>query len=131
MTDSEHVMFNLLNELVGSRYYIFPQVHLPTVLDHKIKGQSWIGAFRHINQKSVDFVLCDKVKSSPILAIELDDRSHDRPDRQERDHEVERIFAGADMPLLRLKHGAFSSTDLLQRIDDSIATSTKKIIPNG
>jgi hypothetical protein len=119
MTKSEHALFDLLNQTVGNKYYVFPQVHLPTILDHMVKGQSWIGAFRHINQKSVDFVLCDKINSSPILAIELDDRSHERPDRIERDHEVERIFTGADMPLLRLK-GILSPTELTQKIESSI-----------
>lgn len=37
-----------------------------------------------------------------MLAIELDDWSHQRTDRQERDQEVERILAGAAMPLLRI-----------------------------
>jgi hypothetical protein len=102
MTEYEKKLFDLLQLSVGNKYYVFPQIHLPTLLEHKIVGQNWKGAFHHINQKSVDFVLCDKVTLKPLLAIELDDRTHERPDRQERDKKVEDIFMGADMPLYRL-----------------------------
>ena len=116
MTEAEHKCFNALEQAVGDRYYIFPQVHLPSILDHKIKGQKWVSAFFHISQKSVDFVLCDKEKMSPILAIELDDWSHNRPDRQERDREVEQIFKDAHMPILRLKdHIAFEDVERFKK----------------
>ncbi len=103
MTQSERRCYVALNNAIADKYDVFPQIHLPSFLDHKIVGQSWMGAFRHIDEKSVDFVLCDKNDLSPKLAIELDDRSHERPDRQERDREVERILKGASMPLLRLR----------------------------
>ena len=110
MTQAEHKCFNALEQAVGDVYYIFPQVHLPSILDHKIKGQNWRGAFSHINQKSVDFVLCDKIKLNPILAIELDDWSHALPERKERDGMVEQMLKDAKMPLLRLKdHSLFEN----------------------
>jgi len=116
MTETERKCFKAIDQAIGGAYYIFPQVHLPSFLDNKIVGQNWRGAFRHVDEKSVDFVLCDKDKLSPILAIELDDRSHARPDRQERDREVERILADARMPLLRLKdHAAFGDIEKLKR----------------
>jgi very-short-patch-repair endonuclease len=102
MTKAEMRCFLVLEELVGEDFYIFPQLHLPAILDHKVNGQNWRGAFRHIDEKSVDFVLCDKEHISPKLVIELDDWSHAREDRQERDREVERILAYAKLPLLRI-----------------------------
>jgi very-short-patch-repair endonuclease len=96
-------------------------VHLPTLVDHKIVGQNWHGAFRHIDEKSVDFVLCDKEKISPILAIELDDKTHEHQARQERDKEVERILKEAGMPLLRIEnHGRFSPGDFARRIKEAL-----------
>jgi very-short-patch-repair endonuclease len=75
----------------------------------------------HINRKSVDFVLCDKAYISPKLAIELDDKSHERPDRQERDKEVERILSDAGVPLLRLEsRGSFNPTELAQSIKSGL-----------
>lgn len=104
MTKVEHYAFMLLNQAVGDNYYIFPQVHISTFIDWKVKGQNWSAAMRHINQKSVDFLLCDKVWVNPKLAIELDDTTHEREDRIERDTEVERILASAHFPLLRITH---------------------------
>jgi len=121
MTRAEHECFDALTNAVGSEYLIFAQVHLPTLLDNKVVGQNWRGAFRHISEKSVDFVLCDKAYISPKLAIELDDKTHERPDRMERDVEVERILKEAGIPLLRLEnHGRFDSTSLAKMIGSAI-----------
>jgi hypothetical protein len=38
----------------------------------------------------------------PILEIELDDKSHQRNDRQERDQFVDQVFKAARIPLLRV-----------------------------
>jgi very-short-patch-repair endonuclease len=104
MTKAENDFFSVLKELLQDKYQIFPQVHLTALLDEKkVKGQNWKAAFRHINGKSVDFVVCDKTYTRPILAIELDDSSHDVEERRSRDAEVERIFENANMPLLRFR----------------------------
>jgi hypothetical protein len=57
ITKSENDFFRMLNSVAGDRYFIFPQVHLSAILDEKIKGQNWKAAFKHINEKSVDYVL--------------------------------------------------------------------------
>src|SRR5258706_12521617 len=102
LSRAERECYEALIKAVGMDYRVFVQVHLPNLLDNKVVGQNWIAAFRHINQKSVDFVLCDKTAISPKLAIELDDSSHQLPERQQRDREVERILEEAGLPLLRL-----------------------------
>ena len=101
MTQTESQFYDALLEILQDQYYIFPQVHLSSLLDHRIKGQSYKGALSHIQRKSVDFVVCDKSSRSPLVAIELDDKTHDRPIRTARDEEVEEIFKQADLPLLR------------------------------
>lgn len=119
LTRAEHECYDALVAAVGNKYHVFAQVHLPTILDNKVKGQDWRAALAHINRKSVDFVLCDKAYISPKLAIELDDKSHERPDRQERDREVERILGDAGVPLLRLENkGRFDPQELAQRINE-------------
>lgn len=102
MTKAEAQCFRILLEITNGKYYVFPQLHLPSILDHRVNNQKWGGAFHHISQKSVDFVLCDIDALQPRLAIELDDWSHERPTRQARDKEVERILEEAGMPLLRI-----------------------------
>jgi very-short-patch-repair endonuclease len=121
MSRAEHECYNVLLDAVGDKYYVFPQVHLPTLIDNKIKGQNWKGAFSHISQKSVDFALCDKSYISPKLAIELDDKTHERIDRVIRDEEVERIFKEIGLPLLRIKNnGQFNTEELLKEINTAL-----------
>lgn len=122
MTSAEHEFFNVLTKIVGEHYYIFPQAHLPSILDHKIPGQYYSAAFSHINQKSVDYVLCDKEYLSPKLVIELDDKTHEREDRKVRDVEVEQMLKEAGLPLLRIdNHGTFNEEELRSRIKENIS----------
>ncbi|MBQ9683965.1 DUF2726 domain-containing protein [Candidatus Saccharibacteria bacterium] len=124
MTQHEREFFKTLNEVLGSKWYVVPQVHLSTLLNHKVKGQNWKGAFQHINGKSVDFVLLSKETTKPICAIELDDSSHDRADRSARDDEVERIFKQANIPLARFrKTENLSKQDIVNTIALAIKTS--------
>ena len=119
---AEHKFFDVLIESIGDRYYVFPQIHLATILDYKNVRQNDWGAFRHIDEKSVDFVLCDKAYIKPLLAIELDDRTHDRADRKERDEIVESILKEAGLPLLRFEnHGNFDKVEITQRISAALA----------
>ncbi len=106
MSHAESSFFKKLEDAVGEKYYIFPQVHLSSIVDQKVVGQNWKAALSHIDRKSVDFVLCDKINCKPLLAIELDDYSHEREDRIIRDTEVERILQQAHLPLLRFKDGS-------------------------
>lgn len=116
ITRPEHEFFDILIEILGNKYHVFTQVHLPTILEHKIKGQTWKAAFSHINGKSVDFVICDKLYIKPLLAIELDDKSHDRLDRIERDSEVERMLQEAGMPLLRFGNNGLFNKEEISRL---------------
>ena len=126
MTRAEHECFDALVKAVGEKYHVFPQVHLPSIVNNKVVGQNWKGAFNHINQKSVDFVLCDKAYLAPKLAIELDDKSHEREDRIDRDGEVERILKEAGLPLLRLEnHGSFDPADLERLIGVAMENKAK------
>ena len=123
LTKAEHEFYDALVQAVGAEYRIFAQVHLPTLVDHTVRGQDWRAALAHINRKSVDFVLCDKAYLSPKLAIELDDKSHERSDRQERDREVERILHEAGVLFLRIEnHGNFNPSELSQRIRETLNT---------
>lgn len=124
MTQRESSFFKLLNDVLGTKWYIVPQVHLSALLNHKVNGQNWNAAFRHINGKSVDFVLLSKESMKPVCAIELDDASHERSDRMARDEEVERIFKQAKIPLARFRKVEDPSR---QDIADAIATTIKGV----
>lgn len=123
MSKTETDFFVRLDRAVNERYYVFPQVHLSALLDHKIKGQEWKYAFRHINGKSVDYVLCDRATLIPVYAIELDDFTHERNDRIERDGEIERIFQEAQLPLVRFKNKDISESEIIQALTNARLSS--------
>ena len=59
-------------------------------------------SFQRISQKHLDFILCDATTLRPLVAVELDDRSHQRSDRQKRDQFVDRALAAARLPILHI-----------------------------
>ena len=121
MTSRENECFKILNEIFSSKWFVVPQVHLSALLDYRVKGQNWNAAFRHINGKSVDFVLIGKESYKVICVIELDDSTHSRPHRIERDAEIERIFKEARIPLARIsKFESMTKPEIAKIVTDAI-----------
>ena len=107
-------------EAIVNGCVIIPQAHLSMFLDHEIKGQSWKAAFARINGKSVDFLICTN-DMKPLIAIELDDNTHNQPDRKTRDDFVNSIIANTNMPLLRFKAGEWNSEIIKHRITQALS----------
>ena len=121
MTSRENECFKILNEIFSSKWFVVPQVHLSALLDYRVKGQNWNAAFRNINGKSVDFVLIGKESYKVICAIELDDSTHSKPDRMERDVEIERMFKEARIPLARIsKFESMTKPEIAKVVTDAI-----------
>ena len=103
LSPAEKNFYHVLQTAVSSWAVIFTKVSLDDLFyaksgDHKSKV-----AYRNkIARKHIDFLLCDPQSLSPLLGIELDDASHQRTSRQERDRFVEQVFAAAGLPLHRV-----------------------------
>lgn len=103
LTASEAKFFRVLQAVVGRQYYIFPQLPLWTLIQARSDDQKTSAAFTNrINLKRIDLVLIDLLTLKPVMAIELDDRSHQRADRQQRDAFVESVLDRAGIPLVRI-----------------------------
>ena len=117
MNRNEYKFFQLLNNAFDNKYSIIPQVHLDKLVKPASKGKFRIFSLRHINQKSVDFVICTKNGMRPLLAIELDGASHSQKKSIDRDLEVERILKEANIPLKRFNNNDhFNSAELEKSI---------------
>ena len=103
MTEREAKLYKRLEAITGNKYYIFPQIHLDAILDHRAKGQNWRAALSSIQRKSVDYVFVDKSTMLSTYALELDDMTHNYPDRIERDSLVAAELKNAGVPLIRLR----------------------------
>lgn len=87
--------------------------------------RTWWNAFRQISSKHIDFVLVHPETSAILVAIELDDRSHDRAERRTRDQFLDRAFREAGMPLIRIKAQRGYATDSLREaIRRGLVTAT-------
>ena len=82
--------------------------------------KSWKAAFARINGKSVDFLICTN-DMKPLIAIELDDNTHNQPNRKTRDDFVNSIMANTNMPLLRFKTGEWNSEIIKHRITQALS----------
>ena len=120
MNRNEYAFYKLLLMSVGYKQCVIPQVHLDELVKPRTSKQSRIFSFRHINQKSVDFVVCNTAGMHPVVAIELDGSSHSKDNTIARDAEVERILEQVRIPLLRFKNDEKVSIEELQKkIEDA------------
>jgi very-short-patch-repair endonuclease len=101
LSTAEASFFLVLKTMTGAHLVICPKVSLAELFfvprsDEQTSFQN------KIDRKRVDFLLCDPKTLKPIFAIELDDKSHARSNRQERDAFVEEVFSVAGLPLVRV-----------------------------
>ncbi len=125
MTEREQEFYKKLKLICGDSILIFPQIHLSSLFFHNVKGQNFKLAFRFINRLSVDFVLVDSRNFKTLLAIELDDSTHNEKDRIKRDLIVNDIFKKANFPLLRVDSVKIDNEKLKQMILENIKNGVK------
>lgn len=125
MTEREQEFYKKLKLVCGDSILIFPQIHLSSLFFHNVKGQNFKLAFRFINRLSVDFVLVDSRNFKTLLAIELDDSTHNEKDRIKRDLIVNDIFKKANFPLLRVNSVKIDNEKLKEMILESIKNGVK------
>jgi hypothetical protein len=102
LTDAENRFLVALEQAVGGRYRIVMKVRLGDLLVARGSDSAAATVRNKIDRKHIDFVLCTHHPVVPVLAIELDDSSHDRPDRQERDRFVNACMNTAGLPILHV-----------------------------
>lgn len=87
---------------------------------------SRMGWRSRIDRKHVDLLLCDRRTLRPLLGIELDDRSHAREDRRQRDEFVDKAFRSAGLPLLRVPARlAYNVQELRAAIEEALKVSAE------
>jgi len=101
LSPAEFSFYKVLLSLVGARLTIQSKVRLADVFFVARPNEN-AGFFNRIAQKHLDFLVCDSATMKPLFGIELDDSSHKRNDRQERDEFVENVCQVAGLPLLRV-----------------------------
>lgn len=120
LTINEKNFYEVLKSAIeNTDYYICPMVRMADIIyvDRK-KTDKWQYHFNKIVGKHVDFLLCNKETMVPLIAIELDDKSHKRQDRIERDSFVNDAFISANIKLLRFKtNNSYNLNEIKGRLE--------------
>ena len=102
LSAAEHSFYHVLAAAANDWALVCPKVSLGDLFYAKASDYGELLTYTNkIDRKHVDFLLCDPDTLQPLVGIELDDRSHRRRDRQERDAFVDRVFEAAGLPLVR------------------------------
>ena len=113
LTPTEAHFYQTLREAVGPLAVIQCKVRLADLL---VAPSNDFAAFRRVSQKHVDFVLCEHHTLKPLVAVELDDRSHNRANRISRDNFVNAAYDSADFPLVHVPVDTnYNSADILAK----------------
>lgn len=119
MTTPEHVLYFRLIESLPE-LYIFSQVQLSQLVTVK-KGHDFKQWFNRISRMSADFVVTDKAMEI-VAVIELDDRTHNKPDRIEADKKKDKALTSAGIKVIRWK---VSSMPTVAQIKEAFNLSEK------
>ena len=125
LSPAEHNFYFVLKSVVSDNVLICPKVSLGDLFHAKTSDASKFRIYRNkIDRKHVDYLLCDPKTIKPILGIELDDKSHQRGDRQTRDEFVENVFKAARLPLVRIpvKH-SYSTNEIGELVSLYLTTA--------
>ena len=124
LTEAEKAFHAALEAAVAGRYRIMCKVRMADIVQPAggLDQRERRSALGRISSKHLDFVLCDHDHFVVAAAIELDDRSHLRKERRERDIFVEDVFDEAGIPLVRFPvRRDYAPEDIFKQIDDTIA----------
>ena len=103
LTKNERRAYSKLKVLTDPRNLVIcPKVRLADLVHPHHNKPNYYSYFGRIQSKHVDFVICNQ-RMDVIGIIELDDNSHNRPDRQERDQLVDDILTSVGYKIVHTR----------------------------
>jgi very-short-patch-repair endonuclease len=104
-TPAERSFLGMLEQAVDGKLRIMGKVRLADIV--KVKNgnnkSARQKAFNRIQSKHVDFLACDTATLGVKFVVELDDKSHNQSERQDRDEVKDKILAAAKIPVFHFK----------------------------
>jgi hypothetical protein len=119
---AERSFLGVLDQAIGKHYQIFGKVRIADVIETErgLSASTRQAAFNRINAKHFDFLLCNRDDLAVVCAIELDDKSHRKNSRQERDAFIGDLCQSVGLPLLRVEaKRTYTVQELRTRILDA------------
>ncbi|MEM8602449.1 MAG: DUF2726 domain-containing protein [Cyanobacteria bacterium P01_H01_bin.121] len=119
LTPAEYSFYRVLQQAVGDQLTIFCKVRIADLIKPQsgLVRSEWQRAFNKISAKHCDFILCDVETLSVKAALELDDRSHQKKSRVQRDDFLNQALATAKLPLIRVPvQASYSVADIRSQL---------------
>jgi len=123
LTAAERAFYEVLIDAIGDDFDILCKVRLADVIVVRpgLSQRFRMRAFNRISAKHLDFVICDPESYVVIGVIELDDRSHLREDRRERDEFIDGALEAAGISILHMPaQRRYSALKLRDQVLDSL-----------
>ena len=126
LTKAERKFFDVLHAVASRQCHLFAMVRLADLIYIPKGTEKRQSHFNRIQSKHIDFVLCNKTELKPILAIELDDSSHQRADRKKRDEFLNKALEQAGLPLLRIPvRSGYDPQEIKQKIQAKLTRNSE------
>jgi very-short-patch-repair endonuclease len=123
LTPAEVAYYRVLRMIYGDRYLIFAKVKVFDLCDVLDRPFNEV-AVNRIDRRHVDFVLCHQRTFKPMVAIELDDATHDRPQRRRQDAFLDEVFRAIGMKLVRQRvRLVYSVAEVTQMVEAALAAA--------
>lgn len=112
LTKNERDCYALIRKFADENGFdVFCKVRFADIVNVRKNTENYMTWFNKIKSKHIDFTICQAYKSVPVLLIELDDRSHENPDRIERDKFVDDVCRICDIPIIHIYRSDFKNID--------------------
>lgn len=123
LTPAERSCYGVLCQATGTDYVVFAKVRLADLIKPQNSSDRghWRTAFNRISSKHVDFVVCNSADLSLVAVVELDDSTHAKADRKDRDAFVDSALTSARIPILHVPASlSYSPAQLRSQIDSLV-----------
>ena len=129
VSPAEKTFLSTLDQAVQGRARVFCMVRVADIVKpHKsLDKKQWKIHFNKTTQKHFDFVLCDLQTLQPLCVIELNDKSHKRKDRRERDAFLAVACESANLPLYFIPvSNKYDTAEIASHIDLHLPVQLKQ-----
>lgn len=122
---AERSFLGVLDQACGDRYRVFGKVRGADVLAPAkgLNKSDWTRAFNRIKAKHLDFVICEPSTLQIKAIVELNDKSHKRKSRADRDRFLADVCAQVKLPLLFVDAKRGYTLETIKQLVDGIEPS--------
>lgn len=120
LTDNEQKFYQTVR-LIAEKYNftVLSKVRLADIakVNPTLDNTEWWSKFGKVKSKHIDFALAKKENLDIVLVIELDDSTHSKSDRIERDAFVDSVFREIGIPILHVYNAVGLENKIVSVLD--------------